>query len=88
MVLYSFMVKGDYGDVKYWQFSGDGWFSVLFERDIFDDTLSLADAHLSILWRSVKLSLITTTRDPDHRLSNRLFHRHAPRRSSATSGCS
>ena len=48
MLLYSFMVKGDYGDVKFWQFSLDGWFSVLFERDIFDDTLQLADAHLSI----------------------------------------
>jgi spermidine/putrescine transport system permease protein len=60
MVLYSFMVKGDYGDVKYWQFSLDGWFSVLFQRDIFDDTVSVADAHLSILWRSVKLSLMTT----------------------------
>jgi spermidine/putrescine transport system permease protein len=60
MVLYSFMVKGDYGDVKYWQFSLDGWFSVLFQRDIFDDTVSVADAHLSILWRSVKLSLLTT----------------------------
>ncbi|MGB8814279.1 MAG: ABC transporter permease [Paracoccaceae bacterium] len=60
VVLYSFMVKGDYGDVKYWQFSGDAWFGVVFERDMFDDTLSFADAHLSILWRSVKLSLITT----------------------------
>ena len=25
VLLYSFMVKGDYGDVKYWQFSLDGW---------------------------------------------------------------
>lgn len=60
VLLYSFMVKGDYGDVKYWQFSLDGWFGVLFERDIFDDTLSLADAHALIFWRSVKLSLMTT----------------------------
>ncbi|MDZ4309785.1 MAG: ABC transporter permease [Cypionkella sp.] len=60
VVLYSFMVKGDYGDVKYWQFSGEGWFGVLFERDMFDDTVTLADAHMSILWRSVKLSIITT----------------------------
>jgi spermidine/putrescine transport system permease protein len=29
-------------------------------RDIFDDTLGLADAHLRILWRSVKLSSLTT----------------------------
>jgi spermidine/putrescine transport system permease protein len=60
VLLFSLMVKGDYGDVKYWQFSGDGWFSVFFERDIFDDTVGLAQAHIEILWRSVKLSLITT----------------------------
>lgn len=60
VLMYSFMVKGDYGDVKYWQWSLDGWFGVFFERDIFDDTVTLADAHLSILWRSIKLSLITT----------------------------
>jgi spermidine/putrescine transport system permease protein len=60
VLLYSFMVKGDYGDVKYWQFSTDGWFSVFFERDIFDDTVTFADAHLTIFWRSVKLSLMTT----------------------------
>ena len=28
VLLYSFMVKGDYGDVKFWQFSLDGWFNV------------------------------------------------------------
>ncbi|MBB3771208.1 spermidine/putrescine transport system permease protein [Angulomicrobium tetraedrale] len=59
MLAYSFMTKGDYGDVKP-AFSLDGWFSVLFQRDMFDDTLSLADAHLSIVWRSVRLSVITT----------------------------
>ena len=56
MLVYSFLAPGPYGDVK-WKFSTDGWTSVLFERDIFDDTLSFADAHLSIFWRSVKLSL-------------------------------
>jgi spermidine/putrescine transport system permease protein len=60
VLLYSFMVKGDYGDVKYWQFSSEGWFSVFFERDIFDDTVTWADAHVLIFWRSVKLALITT----------------------------
>ena len=60
MLAYSFMAKGDYGDVKPGEFSLDGWFSVFFQRDIFDDTLSLADAHLSILWRSLRLSIITT----------------------------
>lgn len=60
MLLYSFMAKGDYGDVKFGQFSLEGWFSVFFQRDLFDDTLGLADAHLSIIWRSIKLSFVTT----------------------------
>jgi spermidine/putrescine transport system permease protein len=60
VLLYSFMVKGDYGDVKYWQFSPDGWFSVFLQRDIFDDTIAIADAHVAIFWRSVKLSIMTT----------------------------
>jgi spermidine/putrescine transport system permease protein len=59
VLLYTFLTKGDYGGVK-WIFSTDGWFSVFFERDIFDDSVTLADAHLSIFWRSVKLSLATT----------------------------
>ena len=59
VLVYSFLEPGAYGDVK-WQFSTDAWVSVLLERDIFDDTLSIADAHLSIFWRSVKLALGTT----------------------------
>jgi len=59
VVVYSFLAPGNYGDVK-WQFSTDAWTSVFFERDIFDDTLSFADAHLSIFWRSVSLSIMTT----------------------------
>lgn len=60
MLAYSLMAKGDYGDVKFGVFSLDGWASVFFQRDIFDDTLSLADAHLSIFWRSLSLSVLTT----------------------------
>lgn len=60
MLLYSFMARGDYGDVKFGEFSLEGWFSVFFQRDIFDDTLGLADAHLSIIWRSIQLSFLTT----------------------------
>jgi spermidine/putrescine transport system permease protein len=60
VLLYSVMAKADYGGVKFWEFSADGWFNVFFQRDIFDDTVTIADAHLSILWRSVRLSLITT----------------------------
>jgi spermidine/putrescine transport system permease protein len=59
MILYSFLTPGDYGGVK-WEASSEGWFGVVMQRDIFDGTLSVADAHLSILWRSVKLSLLTT----------------------------
>lgn len=58
-LLYSVLEAGDYGGVK-WSLSGDAWFNVFLQRDIFDETLSFADAHLSILWRSVKLSLMTT----------------------------
>jgi spermidine/putrescine transport system permease protein len=59
MLLYSFLVKGDYGDVK-WMFSLDGWFNVFLERDIFDDTVSFADAHSDIFLRSIGLAAITT----------------------------
>ncbi|WP_299817443.1 ABC transporter permease [uncultured Jannaschia sp.] len=59
IVVYAFLEKGSYSGVQ-WAFSTEAWFQVLFERDIFDDTVTLADAHLTILWRSVKLSLATT----------------------------
>lgn len=59
VVVYSFLQKGDYGNVV-WDFSPEGWIGILFSRDIFDGTLGLADAHLTIFWRSVKLSLMTT----------------------------
>lgn len=59
VLVYSFLEAGQYGNVE-WVFSWDGWFGTLFSRDIFDGTLQLADAHLTILWRSVKLSLQTT----------------------------
>ena len=59
VILYSFLTPGQYGNVV-WDFSWDGWISILFTRDIFDGTLGLADAHLTIFWRSIKLSLQTT----------------------------
>jgi spermidine/putrescine transport system permease protein len=59
VLVYSFLTPGAFGDVA-WKFSSEGWFSVFVERDIFDNSLSLADAHVSILWRSIKLSLVTT----------------------------
>ncbi len=59
VLVYSFLTSGEYGGVV-WEFSTDAWFNVVFLRDIFDDKLGLADAHLRILWRSVKLSFFTT----------------------------
>ena len=59
MMLYSVLTPGRYGNVD-WVLSAQGWVSVLFERDIFDDSLSLADAHLEILARSVLLAAATT----------------------------
>lgn len=59
MLVYSFLAPGDFGNVE-WEFSTDGWVSILFQRDIFDGTLSLADAHLTIFWRSLWLSTVTT----------------------------
>ena len=59
VLVYSVLEAGEYSGVV-WQPSGDAWFRVLFHRDIFDDTVSLADAHLLIFWRSAQLSLSTT----------------------------
>ncbi len=59
VLVYSMLTPGDYGNVK-WIFSWEGWFSVFFEQDIFDDTISLSGAHVTILMRSVLLSVATT----------------------------
>ncbi len=59
MLIYSFLEPGQYGNVV-WKFSTKAWFNVILQRDIFDGTLTWADAHLTILWRSVKLAMTTT----------------------------
>ena len=59
VLVYSFLQPGDYGGVV-WAFSWEGWFNVFLQEDIFDETISYSDAHLSIFWRSVKLSFGTT----------------------------
>ena len=60
MVVYSFLTPGDYGNVK-WLFSLEGWRGILLTEDIFEPgKYELADAHLTILMRSLKLSLMTT----------------------------
>lgn len=59
VLIYSFLAPGPYGDVQ-WLPSFEGWTGVIMEKDIFDGTFSLADAHVSIFMRSVMLSLATT----------------------------
>ena len=59
VLVYSFLAPGDFGGVI-WRFSLEGWFRVLFSRDIFDDTIGFAGAHVEIFWRSIRLALITT----------------------------
>lgn len=59
MLFYSFLERGNYGGVIY-EFSLEGWLNVILVRDIFDDVLKFADAHLSVFWRSIKLSAMTT----------------------------
>ena len=59
VLVYSFLTPGTHGNVE-WIFSWDGWRGVLFEYDIFEDKLKLAEGNLAIFWRSVKLSFVTT----------------------------
>ncbi len=59
VLLYSFLSPGQYGGVI-WEFSTNGWRGILWSKDIFSDEWVLADAHLTIFWRSVSLSLLTT----------------------------
>jgi len=59
VVVYSFLTPGQHGNVV-WDFSTAGWVGILWSRDIFTEEWVLADAHLTIFWRSVSLSLMTT----------------------------
>jgi spermidine/putrescine transport system permease protein len=59
VLVYSFLTPADYSGVV-WDFSLEGWKGVIWQRDIFTDTVSLSDAHLRVLVRSVKLSFFTT----------------------------
>ena len=59
VLVYSFLLPGQYGNVI-WGFSLDAWVGIFFTKDIFDGTYQMADAHLSIFWRSIKLSILTT----------------------------
>jgi len=57
-LVYSFLEPGTYGGVE-WVFSTDAYVQFLFERDIFDDTLTFNSAYLQIFGRSFGLAFIT-----------------------------
>lgn len=59
VLVYSFMTPGDYSGVI-WTPTVKAWFQIFLTVDIFDDTVRLADAHLTIFGRSLRLSLLTT----------------------------
>jgi spermidine/putrescine transport system permease protein len=59
MVIYSFLKAGDYGGVQ-WIFSTEAYVSFLFQRDIFDGTLSFSPDYLQIYVRSIVLAVVTT----------------------------
>ncbi|WGV17749.1 ABC transporter permease [Fuscovulum ytuae] len=59
VVIYSFLTPGQHGNVV-WEFSTNGWVGILWSQDIFTGEWVLADAHLTIFWRSLSLSLLTT----------------------------
>ncbi len=58
-LIYSFLTPGTYGGVT-WEFSGQAYVQFLFERDIFDGTLSFDTTYLQIYARSIGLALVAT----------------------------
>ncbi len=58
-LIYSFLKPGTYGGVE-WIFSTDAYVQFLFERDIFDETLSFDPSYLMIFGRSVGLAMVAT----------------------------
>ena len=59
MVTYSFLKAGDYGGVQ-WIVSTEAYVSFLFQRDIFDGSLTFSPDYLLIYLRSVVLAFATT----------------------------
>lgn len=57
--LYSVLTPGTYGGVT-WELSGEAYVQFLFERDIFDGTLSFSTTYLQIYARSIGLALVAT----------------------------
>jgi len=58
-LVYSFLEPDTYGGVR-WVFSTEAYVQLLFERDIFDDTLTFNSAYLEIFWRSFLLAAYST----------------------------
>ena len=56
---YSFLDADTYGGVR-WAFSTEAYVQLLFERDIFDETLVFNSAYIEIFWRSFKLAAFST----------------------------
>lgn len=59
VIAYSFMVPADYGGVVP-KFSLESYVSLLFQRDIFDDTLTFSGDYLEIYLRTAIFGAITT----------------------------
>ncbi len=59
MFVYSFLEPDTYGGVV-WSFSPEAYIQFLFERDIFDETLSFSSDYLSIFARSMLQAFIAT----------------------------
>lgn len=58
VLVYSFLEPGHYGGVS-WNLSFDAYIQLLFEEDIFDETLSFTTSYLQIFFRSLGLGLFT-----------------------------
>lgn len=56
-LIYSFLSPGTYGGVT-WELSGEAYIQFLFERDIFDDTLTFDTSYLQIYGRSIGLAFV------------------------------
>ena len=59
ILAYSLLEPAEYAGVV-WTFSLESWINLVFDRDIFDETLALSDAHLTIYSRSILQALLTT----------------------------
>lgn len=56
----SVLERGDYGGVKWGEYTPEAYVAFLFERDL-DDSLILNTDYLQIFWRSIWLAVVTTT---------------------------